>query len=295
MIAETLATALGGRRSGGGWIARCPGHDDREPSLSIHDANDGKLLVRCHAGCTQEKLITALRVLGLWPHNSNGSPYRLQSTVGSGLGQRTEDKSLNRSRAITLWDEAIRIDGTIAAKYLASRGIIDLAASIDGRVLRFHTSCPFDGSRYPCMLALMRDIRTNEPRAIQRTALTLRGEKFGRRTLGPKMWAAMKLSDDEEVTMGLAIGEGVETVLSAMQMGFRPAWALSDAANMRGFPVLPGIECLTILVDHDENGVGQRAALDCSKLWTRAGHEVLRVIPDRCGDDLNDVTRRIFA
>jgi hypothetical protein len=62
MIAETLATALGGRRSGGGWIARCPGHDDREPSLSIHDANDGKLLVRCHAGCTQEKLITALRV-----------------------------------------------------------------------------------------------------------------------------------------------------------------------------------------------------------------------------------------
>jgi hypothetical protein len=48
MKAETIAKALGGRKSGGGWMARCPAHDDREPSLSIRDESDGRVLVRCH-------------------------------------------------------------------------------------------------------------------------------------------------------------------------------------------------------------------------------------------------------
>ena len=61
MDAETIAKAFGGRRGGVGWMARCPAHDDRTPSLSIRDANDGKVLVRCHAGCDQKAIIAALR------------------------------------------------------------------------------------------------------------------------------------------------------------------------------------------------------------------------------------------
>ena len=99
-------------------------------------------------------------------------------------------------------------------------------------------------------------------------------------TLGPKTGAAIKLSADEDVTIALAIGEGVETVLSAIQLSFTPAWALGDAGNVRVFPVLSGIECLDIVVDNDEGGTGQRAALECSMRWTSAGREVFRVIPD---------------
>ena len=62
--AETIAMALGGRKSGGGWAARCPAHDDRTPSLSIHEADDNKVLVRCHAGCDQERVIVALQARG---------------------------------------------------------------------------------------------------------------------------------------------------------------------------------------------------------------------------------------
>jgi len=51
MPAKTIAMALGGRKAGGSWMARCPAHDDREPSLSIRDADDSKVLVHCHAGC----------------------------------------------------------------------------------------------------------------------------------------------------------------------------------------------------------------------------------------------------
>src|SRR5262245_46137722 len=66
MTAESLARALKARRSGHGWMAKCPAHDDRNPSLSIREAN-GKVLVHCHGGCSQDAVIEALRACGLWP------------------------------------------------------------------------------------------------------------------------------------------------------------------------------------------------------------------------------------
>src|ERR1700704_6599167 len=69
MNAESIAKALGGRKAGGGWAGRGPAHDDRTPSLSIRDADDGKGLVRCHAGCDQERVIATLRSRGLWMKN----------------------------------------------------------------------------------------------------------------------------------------------------------------------------------------------------------------------------------
>jgi len=197
--------------------------------------------------------------------------------------------------AIALWREALPIADTIAMRYLRRRGILHLPPDIDTAVLRFHPFCPFDGRRHQCLLALMRDVRTNEPRAVQRTALTPTGEKIRRLMLGPKNGAAIKLSSDVDVTIGLTIGEGLETVLSAMQLGFSPAWALGDANNIRRFAVLSGIESLTIIVDNDESGTGQRVALECSSRWTSAGREVFRVIPDRCGDDFNDIVQRTVA
>jgi putative DNA primase/helicase len=47
MSAERIARELGGHKSGAGWMARCPAHEDRVPSLSISDAPDGKILVHC--------------------------------------------------------------------------------------------------------------------------------------------------------------------------------------------------------------------------------------------------------
>jgi putative DNA primase/helicase len=205
----------------------------------------------------------------------------------------TTDTSLTyQGRALELWNEGLPIAETVAARYLAKRGITDVTA-LDGEVLRFHPSCPYgEKSRHPCMLALLRDIRTDEPRAIHRTAFTSVGDKIGRMVLGPKCGAAVKLSPDEAVTMGLTIGEGVETVLSGMQFGWRPAWSVVDAAGIANFPLLPGIDALTILVDNDESGTGQRRAIECSDRWTKAGREVLRVIPRHSGDDLNDLVRK---
>ncbi len=70
--AETIARDLGrARRSGSGsWTCCCPAHDDREPSLSVTDTADSKVLVHCHAGCDQDAVIKALRDRGLWPDST---------------------------------------------------------------------------------------------------------------------------------------------------------------------------------------------------------------------------------
>jgi putative DNA primase/helicase len=66
MTAAEIAHHLRGRKSGSGWLACCPAHDDKNPSLSLRDADD-KVLVYCHAGCKQSAVIEALIARGLWP------------------------------------------------------------------------------------------------------------------------------------------------------------------------------------------------------------------------------------
>lgn len=57
---DFLARLDGVRRSGASHVARCPGHEDRRQSLSVSVGNDGRLLVRCHAGCATEHLLERL-------------------------------------------------------------------------------------------------------------------------------------------------------------------------------------------------------------------------------------------
>lgn len=48
------------RRSGKGWAARCPAHDDRRPSLTVTEGDDGRVLLRCFAGCSVEAIVAAV-------------------------------------------------------------------------------------------------------------------------------------------------------------------------------------------------------------------------------------------
>lgn len=72
MTAEEIAKALGGKPSGNGWICHCPAHDDKKASLSITEEN-GKILFKCQANCTQEAVLNALKSKGLW-HTTKNKP-----------------------------------------------------------------------------------------------------------------------------------------------------------------------------------------------------------------------------
>jgi hypothetical protein len=61
MTAHDLAQRLNARPSGSGkWVARCPVHDDRLPSLSISEGSRGNTLVHCHAGCPAAAILGAI-------------------------------------------------------------------------------------------------------------------------------------------------------------------------------------------------------------------------------------------
>ena len=58
---DLLLTRLHGvRGKEGRWIARCPAHEDKTPSLSIGLGDDGRVLIHCHAGCGAVAVVEAV-------------------------------------------------------------------------------------------------------------------------------------------------------------------------------------------------------------------------------------------
>jgi hypothetical protein len=142
------------------------------------------------------------------------------------------------------------------------------------------------------MLCLLRDIRTDEPCGIHGTFLDSSGRKLDRKMHGRASGAAIKLDADEALTLGLHVGEGIETCIAACLAGFRPVWALGSANAIASFPVLSGIEAITVLGETDDGGANDRAAKTCAARWMESGREAFVVTPVR-GGDLNDVWREV--
>jgi putative DNA primase/helicase len=192
------------------------------------------------------------------------------------------------------WDASLSPAKTIAELYLWQERHLDLTPDICGSVIRYHPECPWGDKptgrmfRAPCMVAAMRSIETDEMVAIQRTRLSPVGQKIDRRMLGPVAGAAIKLDADDTVTHGLAIGEGLETAMTARQLGMRPVWALGSAGAIAALSPLAGIQSLTILAEHDD--ANAKATHACAQRWHVAGHEVLINRPIG-GKDLNDSWR----
>jgi hypothetical protein len=166
-----------------------------------------------------------------------------------------------------------------AISYFAGRKI-DIAAVPDHGGLRFHARCPWESGTKPCVIGRYTTAIGNEPRGIWRRPID--GSKP--KAMGPTSGCVIRLWPDDAVELGLVIGEGVETVLAASSIQYKgtllqPAWATGSAGNMAKFPVLSGIDAITILVHNDANGAGERAAAECAKRWQEVGREVVRLLP----------------
>lgn len=88
-LEEVLALLSGHRRSGKGYKARCPAHDDGKPSLGVWKRPDGNAGVKCHAGCSEDQVWAALGVLKpalhlpapkSWPVGHSPAPDRVFAT-----------------------------------------------------------------------------------------------------------------------------------------------------------------------------------------------------------------------
>jgi hypothetical protein len=148
------------------------------------------------------------------------------------------------------------------------------------------------GHRLGCIVGIMTDaIAGRSTGAISRTYISNSSCKVTKaKTLG-KPRGVVRLSRDEDVHRGLFLAEGLETALSGIAIGLRPMWAVGDANMMAAFPVLAGIDCLTLIADHDANGAGEAAAREAATRWRNAGREG-RIFRRRALGDLNDAIMR---
>ena len=122
MSAPEIVTALGGRWQGTSGMARCPVHDDRTPSLSVRDGDvPGRVVVHCFAGCSGRDVIAELRRRGLL-----GEPER----VFRPRPPVVQPQHKPDAEALAEWNAATAAPGSVVEKYLASRGIALLPASI---------------------------------------------------------------------------------------------------------------------------------------------------------------------
>lgn len=208
-------------------------------------------------------------------------------------GDEERERQRKQDAADRIWRHSYNLAGTAGESYLTRRGIV-LDDVPNFGSLRWHPRCPWERGTAPCILTRFTDAITGEPRGIWRRPID--GGKP--KTLGIMRGCVIRIWPDEDVTTGLALGEGVETTLFAAtrlthrNTLLRPAWAAGSAGNLETFPVLAGIEALTLLVDHDVSGTGQKAARACGKRWRDAGRDVTLLMPDALGTDFNDMVVR---
>src|SRR5262249_18392825 len=151
----------------------------RNPSLSISDVN-GRVLVRCHAGCEQAQVIGALCGRSLW--TENGTPSPSWTARRKPVKREPDCDSARRTEAaLAIWQSAKPAEATPIETYLVSRGI----HLPPPNALRFHGDLKHpSGSCWPAMVALVTKGQDGTPIAIHRTYLARDGD--GKAPLDPQ-------------------------------------------------------------------------------------------------------------
>jgi 5S rRNA maturation endonuclease (ribonuclease M5) len=108
-------------------MARCPAHEDRAPSLSVTEGDDGRVLLHCHAGCSTEAVTASLglAVADLFPPKAPTEQPRIVATYpytdadGSLLYEvvRRSDKSFRQRRPDGRGGYVWKLDGVDRVLY----------------------------------------------------------------------------------------------------------------------------------------------------------------------------------
>ncbi len=124
MNAQEITKALGGHWHGSYGTARCPAHDDHEPSLSILNGVDGEPVFNCFAGCDWRDIKDVLRADGLLPERGPGhAPGRRRRPPRTKPRPGDSDQQQRMKFARRKWHEAIPLAGSPAEVYLRERGL----------------------------------------------------------------------------------------------------------------------------------------------------------------------------
>ncbi len=196
------------------------------------------------------------------------------------------DDSGTTKYAGMLWGEGLDPRGTVVENYFRSRKLwIPDGAAID--VLRYHQPFYCTGRTAAAMVALFRNILTDEPCGVSVTFLDKNAAKIDRRFFGRVGKGAIKFASATDI---LNIGEGIESTLSGAAMGHAPAWAVGSASGIARFPVVAGVTSLYIFGEKGDGGANAKAVKKLTTCWSHSGADIYIVEP-QTGNDLNDAWR----
>jgi putative DNA primase/helicase len=268
---ERIVAACGGFLLDGGARALIPGpnHSHKDRSVSLAETEEGRILIHCFSPKDDWRHVRrALADLGLLDDEPRPDKPGARRSAPKIAAQPVAEERVARARRI--WNESRVLRHTAAMAYLRRRAIPEVLW--DTPALRFHphmTSLD-DRARRPALVAAISD-GEGELQGVQVTLLTAHGTakapvETPRRVIGKLMGGVVRLHEAHDE---LAIGEGVETMLSASDALRLPSWAALTADNLSRFIVPGSIRRIVIVADND--AAGTRAA------------EVLR---ERCPPDV---------
>jgi phage/plasmid primase-like uncharacterized protein len=287
---ERIVAACGGILLDNGSRALIPGpdHSHQDRSVSLMETEDGRILIHCFSPRDDWREVRrALMQKGLLregPDDANAPSPAPRPTIAA--QPASEDRI---ARAQRIWNEGRPIQHTPATIYLRTRAIAEEKWSCDG--LRFHprmTSLD-DRTRRPALLAALTNA-AGEVQGVQATLLTQHGTAKApvptpRRVIGKLIGGAVRLAEPMDE---LAVGEGVETMLSASAALGLPAWAALTAGNLALFDPPIRVKRLVVAVDNDAAG---QAALEKLRLRLSTRLRVDAAAPPDGADDWNDFAR----
>jgi putative DNA primase/helicase len=304
---RAIARLLGGEACGQQVLCPGPNHGPKDRSLSIRlsaTAAEG-FVYHSFAGDDFRDCRDHVRErLGLTPAPRRRDPLPRAAAAGETQAEATvaPREAFVRAQIAAIVSRLVPVIGSPGEQYLRVVRRIDTTAIRDvlerTDAIGWHPAVLFNEPGHPlhrqllgCIVGVMTDVRTAEVTgAISRTYLDAEGRKFCKaKTLGSPA-GIVRLSEIADALGGLHLAEGLESGLTAMAHGFRPIWVTGGKSLLRTFPLLAGVQFLTVFADHDENGDGEKAAREVEKRWLQAGREARIRVWDGIGD-INEALR----
>ena len=248
----TNATPMG---SFGSFVGHCPIHGDKKKSLSIKKTSDDKILIKCHANCSQESIISYFIEQKAWGNS------------------KTSVQSEYHEQARSLWNDSKEITvNDIAANYLNHRGLFLNAFPTS---LRLSSKC-YNTEFKTNVDALIARIQNsnNEFIGIQRIYLNKDGRKLNaeapKMTLGGVSGGYVEFKSDS--TEGVIhLTEGIETGLAIFLSLNETTYCAVNAGNLSKVETDKTVKTIHIWGDKDVSEAGQREALKAAEEFKARG------------------------
>ena len=259
------------RKAGAGWCCRCPAHDDRNPSLSIHAGDDGRALVNCHAGCTVDAVCGSigLRAADLFTPDPSRRNGHAPKTRRRGDGDETTRKPARGGDSVT-----VASDATGGRTFPTAR---DAVAELERRHGPRSTTWTYhDAGGDPVGLV----VRWNTPTGKDVRPVSRKADGSGWCIGGMPTPRPLYALPDLLATPAAArvfIVEGEKAADAARAVGLVATTSPhgSKSASKADWSPVAGRD-VVILPDHDD--AGERYADDVARLATAAGAKSVRVV-----------------